>query len=433
MAPPQPKLRAPQFCLLLVWSILVPRPAVARQGQPVTDTLVLTLEAAQQLAIRRSPAFAAAAQAAAFARGELREARRLPNPDFELEAPGVSGSGLGNYQAILGQTVEWAGQRGLRIAAADRGVTRARWEVRNEARKLILDVSLTYLEAAAAARRLDLAQRVLDLNERLLMAVRAQLAEGKISSLEANLAEIEFGRARGHVLAGRREMSSATYAIKQLIGLDAEQPVRVILPGDSTQRRLPAEDSLLALALRNRPDLAAAAAVVDQASQHLRLARREAIPALSIGPMAERDEAGGGTRIGLAVGLPLPLWNWNGGAVAQRSADVERARHERVAAELTVRSEVREARQALASAREEVETMRTSVLQPVQENQRLLEIAYQAGKIDLPSVLLVRNQLLEAETEYWDAWLAREQARLRLEAATASFDLDAVDVGEEPR
>jgi outer membrane protein TolC len=60
----------------------------------------------------------------------------------------------------------------------------------------------------------------------------------------------------------------------------------------------------------------------------------------------------------------------------------------------------------------------SDVLRPTRENQALLEAAYRAGKIDLPSLLLVRNQLREAELGYWDAWLALRLARVRLEAAT---------------
>ena len=57
------------------------------------------------------------------------------------------------------------------------------------------------------------------------------------------------------------------------------------------------------------------------------------------------------------------------------------------------------------------------MLVPARENQSLLEIAYREGKSDLPTILLLRNQLLEAELDYLDAWLAARTSLANLEAA----------------
>lgn len=425
----------------LLAGALVAEPAAAQRPASSLDTLVLTLATARQLALRLSPSLAAASQDIDIARGELREARQLPNPEFELEAPGVSSSSLGPYQAILGQEIEWAGQRGLRIGASEHGLDRAGSEVRNARRELVRDVSLAWAEAVVAAARMALAGRVLALNDRLRTAVGAQLAQGKISPLDANLAEIELGRARAQVLSARRGLTEALSGLKEQIGLEPGRQVRVRLPadltvpsGDSLATALPAgglaaatippEDSLVALALRRRPDLAAGSAAVEEATSRLRLARREVIPTLVVGPMAERDEASGSASVGVAVSLSVPLWNHNGGAVAQRRATLRQATSRRSAVELAVRLEVGAARLALLSAQEEVETLRTSVVQPARENQRLLDIAYRAGKIDLPYLLLVRHELLDAETEYQEAWLARQEAWIRLQAATAGFGME---------
>lgn len=398
-------------------------PAAAQQMGAPSDTLTLTLGSAQELALQLSPSFAATTQGAAVARGEARSARQLPNPDFELEAPGASEGGLGAFQARVGQTIEWAGQRGLRIRAAQHGVAQAGAEVRDAARELVRDVSLLYLEAAVAAQRLELAERVAALNDRLVEAVRAQLAQGKVSPLDANLAEIEDGRARARLLAARRGLASALTGLKERIGLEAGRPVMVTLPEDLPETPVLIEDSLTQTALRQRPDVAARSSGVAAAASRLNLARREAIPSLTVGPMLERNEANASPTFGFAVGITVPLWNRNRGAVAQWTAESRRAAYELTATELAVRAEVREAREALIYAREEVELFRASVLDPAQENQRLLDIAYEAGKIDLPTFLLVRNQLLDAETEYWDAWLAREQAKTRLLSATGSLDM----------
>jgi hypothetical protein len=54
----------------------------------------------------------------------------------------------------------------------------------------------------------------------------------------------------------------------------------------------------------------------------------------------------------------------------------------------------------------------------------LLETAYREGELDLTSLILLRNQLLDAEVGYWEAWLARRSSFARLEAAVGSADFE---------
>ncbi|MHB1170182.1 MAG: TolC family protein, partial [Longimicrobiales bacterium] len=120
--------------------------------------------------------------------------------------------------------------------------------------------------------------------------------------------------------------------------------------------------------------------------------------------------------------LPLPLWNRNQGLVAEREAEATRARLELSAVELEVRTDVISAYRSYVTAAEEARIYETSVLEPARENQELLDTAFRAGKLALPSLLLLRNQLLDAELGYWDAWLALRSALVELQAATGTIN-----------
>lgn len=391
------------------------------------DTLRLSLEEAQRLALTRNPVFLADATEREIALGDLRQARVYSfNPEVELEAPGsTSTGGLGRYEATLSQEVEWAGQRGLRIDAAEIEVERADRSVADAARRTLADVSTAFYAALAAERRLAVATELLELNERLLEAVRTQVREGEISVLEANLAEIEVGRARARVLSARREATSARLELGRLVGVGPSEELRV-------EAEVPAAppvaafdpEALLAAALERRPDLAAAGATVRQVEALTRLARREAIPNLRIAALAEREEEGGPSRIGVGVGLSLPLWDRNQGPVARRRAQSVQAALALEATEMRVRTEVADAYRSYVVAAQEAAVFEEEVLEPARTNQDLLETAYQAGKIDLAALVLLRNQLLDAELAYWDAWLAQREALVRLQAATGQLAMN---------
>lgn len=408
---------------LLALLLVGVRPAAAQTpSAAVADTITLSLEEAQRLSLRQNPQFLADSREGAIARGQLRQAR-LPafNPQASLELPGAAtGGGAGEYEASLTQEVEWAGQRGARVRAAGFGVQRADLTVRNAARVTLGDVSNAYFDTYAARQRLQLAEELLNLNEQLLRAVRTQLREGEVSALKANLAEVELGRARARVLAARRELTRAELQLKRLTGLSPDQPIRLpeavpaAAPAPGTGR-----DSLVALALGRRPDLVAQRTAVLQSQALSDLARREGRPNVTVGALARR-EGDGDPSVGLGVSVPFPVLNRNQGRLAEQQARTSQAELQARAVELAVRSEVTDALRAYQTATEEETVYAASVLQPTRENRGLLEIAYREGKIDLATLLLVRNQLLDAELGYWDTWLAQRRAQVFLEVATGA-------------
>lgn len=420
------------MALLAVASLPAMR-SVHAQSAALADTVVLDLRHTQVLALTQSPALLAARQDTAIARGDRRQARTYRfNPELSVLFPGVPGGAGGPYEVSLTQEIEWAGQQGARTAAADLGVERAAATVRDVARLVVGEASIAYYRAVAGQARLRLAEQALALSERLITAVRTQVREGEISVLEANLAEIEAGRARGRILATRREVTAAELELKASLGLEPRMPVRVT--GDSTpMAALPVSvDSLVRLAMLRRPDVAAAGAAARQGQALVALARREALPNMRVGGVAERDTPGGERRMGVAVGIGLPLLNRHRGLIGRRQAEAAQLQLQARAVDLGVRTDVLNAVRAYEAATAEVAVYEASVLEPARQTVALLEAAYRAGKYSLPTLLLLRNQLLDAELSYWAAWFAAREAAVRLDIATAALPVTSAAPGTAP-
>lgn len=433
--------RAISGWLILACAMAIP--ASAQRALPPSsiagDTVVLTLADVQRLTLVRNPASLAEREDIAIANAGLRRARTVPfNPDVSVQRTGSGGT----TEAVATQEVEVLGQRGLRVNAARIGVGRATALVSNAARLVVAEASIVFARVVAAERRVTVTREGLELVERLVGAVRIQLREGEISALEANLAEIELGRARARVLAGQRIANTLLLDLKRLVGLSPDVPVRLApdvaaatpSPGfprvllDDTLPR--AADSLMAMALRSRADLAASTSAVREFEALASLARREALPNIRLGAVVERES--GTQRIGPVIGVSIPVFNRNQGLIAEREAQRRQATLRRNATELRVRTDVIAAVRAYRTASDEATVFEQSVQQPSRENAALLELAYRAGKIPLPTFLLLRNQLLEGELGYWDAWLARQEALVQLQAATGTlptFDTDSSRTG----
>lgn len=403
------------------------------------DTLRLTLAQVRERALQANPELRASQLDTAIARGELRQSGVLPfNPSFEVLGPG----GGNATQPAISQELEVFGQRGVRMTAARAGYARATAEVANARRLTLGEVDRAFYRLVSAERRAQLADEVLSLNQRLSTVTQRQLAEGEISRLDFNLATVEVGRSRSRALAAHREQEEQAIELSRLIGLPRGRAIAPVLdssehapaptstttvtpsaiPGDTvrlSERALTLDvDSLTASALSRRPDLAASAAAAREASARASLSRREALPNFVVRGVWQRSAGEAQGRLSPGIGITLPFFNRNQGATQAREAAATQAKLMRAALTTRVRAQVASAVGAYRSAAQEVEVLESTVLAPARQNRQLLETAYREGKVGLPVLILIRNQVSDAELEYWTAWLAEREALANLAEVT---------------
>lgn len=343
-----------------------------------------------------------------------------------------------NAEAGLSQELEIFGQRGARLAAGRAGMAVATADVSNATRLTIGTLDRAFYRLASAAQRTTLASEVLALNERLADVAQRQLAEGEISRLDYNLAIVELGRARARALAMRRERVQATVELGRMIGVPTGMPIEATL--DSAELRTgrdsahvavrdpgaladgvagPELEELTALALARRPDLEARAAAIRRAEAELRLVRRESLPNPILRGLFELPTDGGPTAFRPGIGVSLPFLNRRQGERQALRAAARQAELQRASVASRVRAEVSAAASTYHSAAIEVEVLAATVLAPARQNRQLAEVAYREGKIGLPVLLLVQNQAIGAELDYWATWLTAREALAALAEATS--------------
>ncbi len=406
------------------------------RAQPVADTVRLSLAAAREAALRSNPDLRAAGLDTAIARGAFRQAGLVRfNPSADL----LLGVGANVAEPSLSQEIELFGQRGARRAVGRARVDLTRADVVNVRRLTLGAVDRTFYRLVAATRRTELADDVFALNQRLADVAERQLAAGEISRLDYNLAVVELGRSRAFAIAVRRERTQEDIELRRLLGVNANVPLQPVI--DSTQHPAPADsariiapdviavlrmagaldvDSLTALALRQRPDLAAATSAVRLATADVAVSRREGLPNLVARVASEARNSGSGRVVRPGVGITLPLFNRNQGETEGKRAAVTQVTLQRDALTTRVRAEIAAAVMSYRSAAVQVEVLETTVLAPARQNRQLLETAYREGKVGLPVLLLIRNQVIGAELDYWSAWLAEREAIAVLAEATGA-------------
>ncbi len=344
------------------------------------------------------------------------------NPVVEIGAgPRWNAGGNGfDYEASIEQTFEVAGERGLRIDAAERAgavtlaeISEVRWRVH-------LRVHDAFHRTLVARARVSAAQRLLGFAERVMEVARERLRAGDISRLQLQVVEGELAITRQQLLAAEGDYRAARLALAEASGWPVEHPPEPAGTLDAP-RQPPELEGLVEAALLRHPGLRTRAAAIAEAEARTRLADREAWPRMTLGLSVAREAEPGATEAGAHVGLltfafPLPLWQRNRGPRARARADLAVARAEHRAVQSGVRVRVARAAAMVGSAAQRIEVYGVDVMPKFEESLALLQRGLELGEMDLMEVMVARGRFLELQREALDAYEDYYRAVAALEA-----------------
>ena len=389
---------------------------VFAQGSP------LTLQAAVESAHQNNQLIEAARLAIAEAQGDLTGAslRLVDNLQVVASAgprlPGMAGGDTKlQFEVGVEQVFQTGGERGHRInrAQADIGAATARAE--DVQRVVDLAVASTFYETLAAEQRLEL----LEQNERLArdlhdVAVR-RLDAGEGTPLELNTARIRLAEVQRRTMGARGTREAGAVRLAELLGISPATPIRFAgdLPADEES---PPAEALVDRAVRSRPDLAAMGQRIESAIASLDLARAVVKPPVAVGVFYKRDD-GDNIVVG-GVRLPIPFSNKNQGGQERARATRARLVAEQNLLRLSIESEVRQALLAYDQARRAFQLYDSEVLRAQEESADLLQLAFEAGEVGVPDVIVVQRELLDGREGYLETRLDLALTRARVLAGT---------------
>jgi outer membrane protein, heavy metal efflux system len=360
----------------------------------------------------------AAARAGAIRAGER------PNPNLNFE-PGYNSTTPAGQMTpwiltlALDFTVETAGKRGHRIAAAHQlseaarlDVAVAAWQVRSRVRKALLDLHGATGTVALLGRQIDVQQANVGLLER-------QLAAGAISPFELTQARLAFDGMRLGLDDARRRRAESYVQLAGALGVTARALDGLTL-GFGTFEQPPADlpaPSVRRQALLNRPDLLGALAAYEATQADLQLEIARQYPDLHLGPGYQMDQADNKWTLGLPVALPL--FNRNRGAIAEAEA-----RRAEAAARFTALQNraIEETDVSLAgydAARAKMTTAE-AMLADLRKQELASRARWRAGEISKLDLGSLQLELISLERARFEALVQAHEALGRLEDAMQS-------------
>jgi outer membrane protein, heavy metal efflux system len=383
----------------------------------------LTRERAVAIALERNPELSALAADARAAQARLSGAELLLQSNPELSGGAGprrrGGERTTDVEVGVSQRVEIFGQRGARIdvASAERDASDARVAARRVG--LAADVRASFARVLAADRLVALAREDVAVARDAVRAVERRFELGGTTQLEVNAARAEAGRAARALAVAFRRALFARSELRTLLGIEPAAPLELEgeLSRASSATSLDGE-ALVSRALATRTDLVAARRELAAAEGEVRFASREALPAPVIGARYSREE---GADIVLGtLSFDLPVFNRNQAGRGVASARVARAQTEVAAGERRVREEVRLAVSRLETAVEAAHAFEGEALAGAEANVTLAARAYEAGKIGIAELLVIRRSAVETRRDHVEALAELAEAEAELARAIGS-------------
>jgi cobalt-zinc-cadmium efflux system outer membrane protein len=389
-------------------------PVVPPELTGVVGGSAFTLADLEQLALQNNPAIRQASASAHKGMGLRDQVGRRPNPMLEYNGEQLGDAGTDQHMLTISQDFVTADKLAWNQTVLDRAVQAQLWEVEVQRRRVMTDVRVSYFDALAAQRRLELAREFRD-----VVAKGVEIAESRKAALEGSqpevlqteiqLQEVELVQQQAEI-----DVQAAWQELAATVGLP-DLPMGELdgsLPLGADQRDWNAVYQQL---ISSSPEIQAASSRVSKATANLQRQGVQAIPNFNLAVGVGTDLGTGSQLARVGVGIPLPVFNKNEGNIAAAQAEYCRACQDLERLRMSIKARLARAAQSHDSALAAVNRYDQQILPKAQQSLTLSEQAYSVGEFNFLQVLIARRT-------FFDANLQAVDARRRLAQAAAQTD-----------
>lgn len=372
----------------------------------------------------------------AVAEAKLTQAGVRPNPtlDAEYGSPRFLGGEAERDLAIgVSQTFELGGKRSKRRAVAELELQQTRAEVSFLERQLAVEIRTAYATALAAARQLDVLEKLVAADEEIVRAVEARLKEGDVAPLDVNLVRVEAERLKVQIIQTKSELQTQLLQLKNMTGADVSENLRLAPQAERPPRLDLNLSELTELALNQRADLQAARIAERLGEARINLARAGAVPNVAGSIKYSHDRqifdfpaAFGGNSVKsdnaltFGISIEIPIFNRNQGEIAVATGEKTQAARQREFLEAQIKRDAAVAYRKYRAAAEQLVIFTTQILPRSEENLKSVRAAYGLGEFSVFEVVGEQRRLTENVTGYNQALRDYYTALAELEAATGA-------------
>lgn len=390
-------------------------------GQAVYAADAWSLESATQRVLEVAPERRQADATVEARQEQLTQAGRWPNPSVDLRADNrighLSGQGGTNLSQIaISQPLPFRRLERQR-AAAESNLAAAEDMRRADLLVLERDAARVFLALQYAAARRQLAQERLQVTDAYIGQGGGGSALKRYQTpLERQRLAMLRNDAQQAVIFAQRDYDNALIEFRGLLYLPGTPQIEVAAPVAPVPPPPLAE---LEKTLDGHPVMAAARHDTEAAQEGVEVAQsqRYADPTLKF--FRERDYLNGTYNVtGVGIGVEVPLWNQNRSLEGKARAEAYASQARKDTVERDMHTRLLQAYAQLVRLEEQLEQMRTQLVDPAQNVLQLTRRSFAAGEANVFALVDANNAYFDVRARYLDLMqgCAMAQADLRYAA-----------------
>ena len=374
----------------------------------------LSAEESVQIALLNNRHLQARFEDLGIAQADLVQAGLLKNPVFDVGVRFPDRSPLGTYLDIgVAEDFLDIALLPARKKLAEVRFEEAKAEIVAEVLAVASDTRDAFVSYQASSQMLQLSRTAAEAGEASLEAAKRMRDAGNMDDLTFTQERENAVRARIELADAEEMEAQAREKATDQMGLIAPQTEWTASALDPIPEENPEPRNLESLAMRSRPDVAAARREIEAQSRMLGLtADFRFFSSADLGAEFER-ETDGQWRIGPSLSLPVPLFDLGDAKVSRAQAMLRQSEEQCLALIVDVQSQVRAAQQQMHDARVKAILYREELLPIENDLLHQTELRYNGMLAGVFQLLDAKRQQVDAEREYIDAlkdyWIARSE------------------------
>ncbi len=384
-----------------------------------------SLEMLEAEALKLSPAVHQAASKLQAEKWRLLQAGLPNNPEAGIDFQQLGSDGQAEqYGITVSQELTVAEKRRLNQSISESEIHRLESELNQVKQRVLTDIRILHLRGLRAAKEVAITDQLVASAQKGLRLTTELLQAREVSRMDVLQAEVEIEST--HILnhraiatqeAIRREMVALTGVVqihgKQLLGDLDSIPPELVYQG------------CLGQLLSQSPEVISARAAIETAKRKVQRQTVESRPNVTVGGLFNwRDNgAGGRPNGGLAVSIPIPVWNKNQGSIGAAKSALIVARKDLERIEVQIASQLADAFKRYSIAADQVARYRSKILPKTEEMFALTRQSFNLGEVDFVYLLRAQSDYANHRHAYLDAIETLRIAHIEIDGMLLSKSL----------
>ncbi len=378
----------------------------ARQSPPTTTVVGgLDLATLESIALQYNPTLPRAAADMAAGQGRAWQAGLKPNPIAGIDYQQIgSGGKAEQFGAVLQQEFVVPEKLRLNRQVAVHDTRRLEHEMAAQRQRVLTDVRLSFIRSLRAQKQRELTAQLTSISKKSQEIALQLFKAEEVSRIDVLQAEMEVEQAKIAGQNAENRYVASWQALAAVVGQPnlPMQPLLGSLTGPTVERQF--EQTLQRLRSTS-PQFRALAAEIERERCNLRRQEIEPRPNLTVQGLVNWQDngIGGGADGGLAVTMPIPVWNRNQGAVQAAYHGLVAAERQLNALELAMQEQLARVFERYKNALQQTRRFETTLMPKSSEALELTRKAYEIGEINYVSLLTAQRTFSQNQLAYLDA------------------------------